>query len=59
MGVVILGHSLRKQDHHLIDALNEHDKRPVAIPITGGSRKRIASQQHRIAGLVPRRPLYF
>jgi hypothetical protein len=57
--VVIFGHSLSDQDRHLVDAVNEHDERPIAISITGGSKKRIASEQHRIASVLHTRELYF
>jgi hypothetical protein len=56
--VVIFGHSLSEQDRHLVDALNEHDG-PLAISLTGGNKKRTASEQHRIASLFPGRKLYF
>lgn len=57
--VVVFGHALSEQDRHLVDPLNEHDERPIAVAITGGSTKRTTSEQHRIASLLHTRKLYF
>jgi hypothetical protein len=43
----------------VIDALNQHDERPLSISISASAKKRIASEQHRLASLLHTRKLYF
>jgi hypothetical protein len=43
--VVVFGSSLSNQDQHLIDALNEHPERPVAISMLPASEKDLVSRQ--------------
>lgn len=57
--VVVFGHSLSEQDSHLIDVLNGHPDRPVAVSLLDADRDENRSNQHRIASLLRGRPLYF
>lgn len=57
--MIVFGHSLSEQDRHLVDALNRHQDRPIAVSIKRGSKRKIAKDQHRIAALLESRPLYF
>jgi len=42
---VVFGSSLGPQDDHLLDALNEHPKRPIAISVLPGNRRHVAARQ--------------
>lgn len=57
--ILVFGHSLSEQDRHLVDALNKHRDRPVAVAIKSGSARKNRREQHRIASLLESRPLYF
>ncbi len=57
--VVVFGHSLNEQDRHLVEALNQHSDRPIAVSIRAGTRRKNAREQHRVAALLDSRPLYF
>jgi hypothetical protein len=43
--VVVFGSSLGLQDDHLLDALNEHPKRPIAVSLLPGSSRSVAARQ--------------
>jgi hypothetical protein len=43
--VVVFGSSLGLQDDHLLDALNEHPERPIAVSVLPGSRRHVAARQ--------------
>ncbi|HST34026.1 MAG TPA: DUF4917 family protein [Solirubrobacteraceae bacterium] len=43
--VVVFGSSLGLQDDHLLDALNEHPTRPIAISLLPGNRRQVAARQ--------------
>ena len=43
--VVVFGSSLGLQDDHLLDALNEHPKRSIAISLLPGNRRQVAARQ--------------
>jgi hypothetical protein len=57
--VVVFGHSLSEQDRHLVEALNEHPDRPVAVSIRAGTKHKNAREKHRVAALLDSHPLYF
>jgi hypothetical protein len=57
--IVVFGHSLSGQDAHLIDALNEHPGRPVAVALRKSTRAATRKEQHRIAGSLAARHVYF
>lgn len=57
--IVVFGHSLSDQDRHLVDALNQHPDRAIAVGIRSDSKRKNAKELHRIAGLLEPRPLYF
>lgn len=57
--IVVFGHSLSEQDRHLVDALNEHRDRPVAVSIRSGTTRKTRREQHRIASLLDSGPIYF
>ena len=57
--VVVFGHSLSEQDRHLVDALNEYVDRPIAVGVRSAGKRKNAKEQHRVAGLLESRPLYF
>ena len=46
----MFGHSLSEQDRHLIDAINEHPDRPVAISMVRKGKKELREQQSHIWG---------
>lgn len=50
---------MSEQDAHLVDALNEHSDRPIAVGIRGGTERKNRREQHRIASLLEAKPLYF
>lgn len=57
--IVVFGHSLSDQDAHLVDALNEHHDRPIAVGIREKGKRINRKEQHRIASLLEARPIYF
>lgn len=57
--IAVFGHSLSEQDAHLVDALNEHRDRPIAVGIHDKGKRTNRSEQHRIASLLEGQPLYF
>ena len=48
--LLVFGHSLGEQDQHLIDAINSHPDRPVAISMRDVGRERLREDQARIRG---------
>ncbi len=48
--LVVFGHSLGDQDRHLIDAINEHPDRPVAVSMVQRGKKELREQQSAIWG---------
>lgn len=57
--LVVFGHSLSAQDHHLVDALNAHPQRPIAVSVTPGQRTRLRARQARIRAVLETERLYF
>lgn len=47
---------MSEQDAHLVDALNEHSDRPIAVGIRGGTERKNRREQHRIASLLEAKP---
>lgn len=48
--VVVFGSSLSDQDHHLVDALNEHTGRAIAVSMMTGAKREVAGRQAEIYG---------
>jgi hypothetical protein len=46
--MVVFGSSLSEQDDHLVDALNEHPRRPIAVSLLPGPRRELAARQAKI-----------
>ncbi len=57
--VVVFGSSLSQQDQHLVDALNEHPARTVAISMLPGSERTLAPVQNDIYGRLEAERLLF
>ena len=57
--MVVFGSSLSAQDSHLVDALNEHPKRPVAISLQRCSKRELASLQANLYGRLESDDLIF
>ncbi len=57
--LVVFGHSLRDQDSHLIEALNEHPERPLAIGLRDHGAKSNRREKHRIASLRDAERIHF
>lgn len=58
--LVVFGHGLgAAQDQHLVDAINEHPERPVAVSIRPGSRKAVLARQAHFRGALHTKHLYF
>jgi Domain of unknown function (DUF4917) len=57
--LVVFGSSLSAQDGHLLDALNEHPARPVAVSLMPGTRRAVASRQADIYSRLETEELYF
>jgi len=57
--LVVFGSSLSRQDQHLIDALNDHRERPIAISMRSGSRRTLAARQADIYGRLDATTLLF
>jgi hypothetical protein len=43
--LVVFGSSLGPQDDHLLDALNEHTERPIAVSLRPDKRRPLAARQ--------------
>ena len=46
--MVVFGSSLSEQDDHLVDALNEHPARPIAMSLLPAPRRELAARQAEI-----------
>jgi hypothetical protein len=57
--MVVFGSSLSPQDDHLVDALNEHPDRPVAVSMRPGTRRELAPKQIDIFGRLETDDLIF
>lgn len=57
--VVVFGSRLDKHDQHLLDALNEHPKRAVAISMRPASKRQLAPRQNDIYGRLDAETLQF
>jgi hypothetical protein len=57
--IVVFGLSLRDQDAHLVDAINAHCDRPVAVSIRDHGERANLKEKHRIAHLIDPQPIYF
>jgi hypothetical protein len=57
--MVIFGHSLGDQDAHLVDALNEHRDRPIAVSIFNSPGLDIRARQAEIRRVLTADELYF
>jgi hypothetical protein len=57
--MVVFGSSLSNQDDHLVDALNEHPDRPVAVSMLPGPRRSLAAAQAEIYGRLEVETLVF
>jgi hypothetical protein len=56
---VVFGSSLSPQDEHLVEALNEHPNRPVAVSLRPGPPRQVAAQQADIYGRLQAETLLF
>jgi hypothetical protein len=57
--LVVFGSSLGDQDEHLVDAINLHPERPVAISMLPGDRLSLKRQQMQLAARLDTERLYF
>ncbi|HTZ87462.1 MAG TPA: DUF4917 family protein [Solirubrobacteraceae bacterium] len=57
--VVVFGSRLGKSDEHLIDALNEHPRRAIAISMQRASKREMAMQQSDVYGRLETDDLIF
>lgn len=57
--LVVFGHSLSEQDRHLIDAVNLHPQRPVAVSIVPDAPARVRARQGEIRAVLESHELYF
>jgi uncharacterized protein DUF4917 len=57
--LVVFGHSLSAQDRHLVDALNEHPKRPLAVSLRDGGARSNRREKHRMSSLLDAKNIYF
>lgn len=57
--IVVFGSSLSPQDAHLVGALNEHPRRPVAISLVPGSPREIAARKAELIGRLETDELLF
>lgn len=57
--IVVFGHSLSEQDRHLVDALNEHPKRPLAVSLRDAGKMKNRRAQHRVSAQLDARKIYF
>lgn len=56
---VVFGSSLSTSDQHLVDALNEHPGRPVAVSLHTGTKRQLAAKQRDIFDRLLAEPLLF
>jgi Domain of unknown function (DUF4917) len=57
--LVVFGHRLGEQDQHLIDAINEHPSRPLAIGLVDRGRRTNRRRQHEIRSRLEDCEVYF
>jgi hypothetical protein len=57
--MVVFGSSLSQQDSHLVEALNEHPERPVAVSMRRSSKRELASLQAELYGRLESEDLVF
>jgi hypothetical protein len=57
--MVVFGHALGEQDRHLINAINAHPGRPVAISMTKKSKKQLREQQGELWGKLDTDSVFF
>lgn len=57
--LVVFGSRLSAEDQHLVDALNEHPTRPVAVSLYPGAKRDVAAIQRDIYARLEADPLLF
>jgi hypothetical protein len=57
--LVVFGSSLGAQDDHLLDALNEHPRRPIAVSMLPGQQRALAGRQADIYARLETDELHF
>lgn len=58
--LVVFGHGLGEQDQHLVDAINRHPERAVAVSLLPGTRDEVRRAKHVVASrLVTERLCFF
>jgi hypothetical protein len=57
--MIVFGSSLSEQDRHLVDALNEHPERPIAVSMRPGPKRDLAIRQADIYGRLEAERLMF
>lgn len=57
--IVVFGSRLGESDDHLVDALNEHPQRPVAVSMLPGTKRELAGAQGDTFGRLQAEPLLF
>lgn len=57
--LVIFGHSLSDQDRHLVDAINNHPDRPVAVSMVRGEPRRLRELQAEVWGKLHSKEIVF
>lgn len=57
--LVVFGHGLGAQDQHLIDAINLHPERPVAVSLRPGDKAALRARQAEIRSKLASEELYF
>ncbi len=59
-GLVIFGSSLGEQDRHLVDAINENRKRPIAVSVHARTKREVARVKNEVyERLEPKTLLFF
>jgi hypothetical protein len=56
---VVFGHRLSEQDRHLVDALNEHPQRTVAVSLRDAGWRENRRKKHRMASLLDTEEIHF
>jgi hypothetical protein len=57
--IVVFGSGLSEQDDHLVEALNEHEQRAVAVSMRPDSRRELLKRQSDIYNRLGAEPLLF
>ena len=57
--LVVFGSRLSPEDQHLVDALNEHPSRPVAVSVYPGTKREVGAKQRDIFARLEADPLLF